>query len=662
MTPINRWLNRQTVHRKLLWLILVSCCASLLVAGGALYVFMNSTLRANFVHDTRALSEIAAANCTGPLAFNDPELANELTLALTAQPNIVSVHIRRDNGQTFTMRGVTNESAGLTAADAGTWIGENLYYEECPIALDSERLGTIGLLTDFTEIHDRLLHSYLVVFVVVSASAFLFGIPLTAAARRVISDPIQRLAGSLADVSEPLQQERAKARVGQTSELEEIADAFTVMRERVEAGQCLKEEMAERRRAEEALRKSEEQFRSLFENAPVGLYRSSADGRFTMANPSLLRMLGYSSFEEIKDLDIQKDLCVSPVYRSHFSDCLRRIGMVDETEVQWRRRDGRVIYVRESAKAIRNAEGEMLYCEGCVEDITARKEAQAELQRLHRELVDASRAAGMAEVATSVLHNVGNVLNSVNVAATVVHEQIVRSKLASLKQAVDLLQSHLGQLETFLRDDPRGKLLPDFLIKVTQHLGAEHARWSDELRDMKKNIEHMKVIVSMQQSHAKITGAIEALSATELVEDAVQMNTAGLKNHQIRVERDFAEVPPVMADKHKVLQILVNLIRNAKQAMDVNETSNRTLLLRVYKNGSGRVKIQVGDNGMGITPENLTRIFAHGFTTRPNGHGFGLHSGALAAREMGGVLEVESAGVGKGATFTLELPLAGGRN
>jgi PAS domain S-box-containing protein len=394
----------------------------------------------------------------------------------------------------------------------GVWIDSHLYLQATPIKMSDELLGHLYLTTDFAEIHSKLLRSYVLTFAVVIAGAAALGFSFLAGAQRVISDPLRQLADAAKAASHPDSVRNIPAKP--TSEIDDLTSAFIVMRERIEAGIKLEEEMTERRKVEEALRKSEEQFRSLFENAPVGLYRSSCDGRFTMANPALLRMLGYESFTEIENLYLHADLCTNTEYRNHFNECLERIGMVDETEVQWRRRDGRIIYVRESAKAIRNAQGEMLYCEGCVEDITTKKEAQAELQRLHRELVDASRAAGMAEVATGVLHNVGNVLNSVNVSATVLHEQLGRSKLTSLEQAIQLLQANLSALGPFLQDDPKGKLLPDFLIKVTQHLAAEHARWQDELRDMKKNIEHMKVIVSMQQSYAKVTGAIEPLSAT----------------------------------------------------------------------------------------------------------------------------------------------------
>lgn len=662
MRSLTAWLHRQTVHRKLLLVILTSCCASLLVAGAALFIFMTSALRTNFVNETRALAEIAAANSAGAAAFEDADSAREVLQSLTTQPHIVGACIRLSKGKTLASTGAIHHAPPPGAAIAeGMWIERNLFRQRCPITASGETIGTFSLTTDFTQIHDRLFRSYVLVFAIVTVAAVFVGIPLSVGARRVISDPIRNLAASVKAASSSRAAD-ATSGARQASELDEIADAFTAMREQVEAGAKLEREIAERRKAEQALRKSEEQFRSLFENAPVGLYRSGREGRFLMANPALLRMLGYDSFEELAALDIHCELCVSQAYRAHFTECLERFGMVDETEVQWRRRDGKAIFVRESAKAIRNSKGEIVYCEGCVEDITARKEAQAELQRLHRELVEASRAAGMAEVATGVLHNVGNVLNSVNVSATILNDQLGHSKLASLEQAVALLRSNLPCLQTFLETDPKGKLLPNFLIRVTQHVSAEHARWRDELQAIKKNIEHMKVIVAMQQNYAKVSGAREPLSAAELVEDALRINEAGLMRHGIHIARDFAEVPPVMVDKHKALQILVNLIQNAKHALDEGPAAGKQMTLKIHKNGSGRVKIQVADNGIGISPENLTRVFSHGFTTRRDGHGFGLHSGALAAKEIGGSLNAQSDGIGRGATFTLELPIAGVRN
>jgi C4-dicarboxylate-specific signal transduction histidine kinase len=178
------------------------------------------------------------------------------------------------------------------------------------------------------------------------------------------------------------------------------------------------------------------------------------------------------------------------------------------------------------------------------------------------------------------------------------------------------------------------------------------------LEGLGKNIEHIKQIVAMQQNYAKLGGVTEDLKAVDLVEDALRMNEAAMERHGVKCVREFQDVPLVAVDKHKVLQILINLIRNAKYAMDDSGRSDKTLTVAILAGDNDRVKVQVSDNGVGIATENLARIFQHGFTTKQDGHGFGLHSGANAAREMGGNLNVESNGPGRGATFTLELPIA----
>ena len=176
-------------------------------------------------------------------------------------------------------------------------------------------------------------------------------------------------------------------------------------------------------------------------------------------------------------------------------------------------------------------------------------------------------------------------------------------------------------------------------------------------QSLARNIEHIKQIVATQQSYARVSGVAETVKLAELIEDALGMHAAAYQRHAVQVIREFADVPEITVDRHKVLQILVNLLHNAKYACETARTSERKITVRIAASGPNHVKIHVGDNGMGIAPENLTRIFSHGFTTRKNGHGFGLHSGAIAAKEMGGSLKAHSAGVGKGATFTLELPI-----
>jgi len=290
------------------------------------------------------------------------------------------------------------------------------------------------------------------------------------------------------------------------------------------------------------------------------------------------------------------------------------------------------------------------------ETIAQRERAEAELKNTHKQLLDVSRQAGRAEVATSVLHNVGNVLNSVNVSSSLIADKIKNSKVTNLTKAAGLLQAHENDLAGFFSGNPKGKQLPGYLADLASHLTQEQEDILREAGSLASNIMHIKEIVAMQQSYARAAGIMESLPVVDLVEDALQMNAAMMERHGVKVVRDFAEVPLILTEKHKVLQILVNLISNAKYACGDSGRNDKQVTLRVA-NGNERIKVSVIDNGIGIPAENLTRIFNHGFTTRKEGHGFGLHSGALAAKELGGSLAAFSDGPGRGATFTLELPI-----
>jgi signal transduction histidine kinase len=279
-------------------------------------------------------------------------------------------------------------------------------------------------------------------------------------------------------------------------------------------------------------------------------------------------------------------------------------------------------------------------------------------ETMHKQMLTLSRQAGMAEVATGVLHNVGNVLNSVNVSNSLIREKLRGSEIASLGKLSKLLEKHQTDLTVFLTADPKGKLVPNFIIQLSAQLQSEHQLLQQEQDQLTRNIEHIKEIVAMQQNYARSSGFRERVSLASLIEDALRINVAGLTRHGVTVVRHFADVPQATVDKHKVLQILVNLVHNAKYALDQAEGREKLLTIGIAMNGDKRLKITVSDNGVGIPAENLTKIFSHGFTTRKDGHGFGLHSGANAAREMGGNLTVQSDGAGQGATFTLDLPLA----
>jgi signal transduction histidine kinase len=289
-------------------------------------------------------------------------------------------------------------------------------------------------------------------------------------------------------------------------------------------------------------------------------------------------------------------------------------------------------------------------------DITALKQAEAELDSAHQRLIETSRLAGMAEVATDVLHNVGNVLNSVNVSCSLTIDRVKGSKISGLAKTAALLEENRARLADFFTKDPRAQQIPGYLAALADHFGQEQSALLQELEQLLKHIEHIKQIVAMQQSYAKVAGVIETVNPTQLVDDAIHINGAALTRHDVQVRCEFQPVPLIQTEKHRVLQILVNLIRNAKYALDESKRQDKLLTIKLGKNGGDHVKIEVIDNGVGIPEENLTRIFGHGFTTRRNGHGFGLHSSALAIKELGGALTAHSDGVGKGAIFTLLLP------
>lgn len=289
-------------------------------------------------------------------------------------------------------------------------------------------------------------------------------------------------------------------------------------------------------------------------------------------------------------------------------------------------------------------------------EIVERVRAERELEAVHREFVDAARRAGMAEIATGVLHNVGNVLNSVNVSATMLTNQLRASKLNQLVQVVSLLDQHQANLAEFIANDEKGRQVPRFLKVLSEHLAKEDQSLAAEAESLVANVEYIKAIIATQQSYAKSERLAEATDVNAILDDALRLNSESFDRHGIHVERDFADLAPLFVDKQRVMQIVTNLIKNAKESLIEHEGGRRVLRLST-RTEDDRLVLEVTDTGLGIEPESLTRIFAHGFTTKSTGHGFGLHSCANAATEMEGSLSAASAGPMQGATFTLKLPL-----
>jgi len=291
-------------------------------------------------------------------------------------------------------------------------------------------------------------------------------------------------------------------------------------------------------------------------------------------------------------------------------------------------------------------------------EIEERKRIELKMEQTHQQLLTTSRRAGMAEVATYVLHNVGNVLNSVNLLGSAIANDIHDSKVGGVGKLADLLASKEQDLGRFMTEDPRGQKIPNYLKRLGSHLEQEQSDLNRKVEFLTENIQHIKEIVATQHAYAKVSGVLENVPLEDIVEDALRMQGEILAHHNIKLLRDYGKAPPLLVDRHKVLQILFNLLQNAKHACDKSDAAEKQIIVRIRVRDDQHVAVWVLDNGMGIAPENLARIFAQGYSTRKDGHGFGLHSSVLMAQDMRGTLKVFSEGPGKGAAFTLELPLA----
>ena len=420
---------------------------------------------------------------------------------------------------------------------------------------------------------------------------------------------------------------------------------------------CTWVDITERKVAEAALAQTSKLMESMLAISPDPIYFKDQASRFICASKALADHFNVPDPEALNgksDFDCYPEDVARPLFECE-QEIIRTgrpaIGLLEKGV----NGNGQDFWFLTTKMPWRDQNGKIIGTFGISKDITVIKEAEMKLEKVHKELVEASRRAGMTEVATSVLHNVGNVLNSVNVSATLVSDQVRTSKVANLSKVNALLEAHEADLADFLAHNPQGQLIRGYLSTLAEHLTTEQGSMLRELESLRKNMEHIKEIVSMQQNYSKVYGIAETLPLIDLVEDALRMNAGAFVRHDVSLVRDYQIQPIVTLEKHKVLQILVNLMRNAKYACDESGRTDKQMKVSIL-NGNSTIKIAVIDNGVGIPQENLARIFSHGFTTRKDGHGYGLHSGALAARDIGGSLTAQSDGPGRGATFILELP------
>jgi PAS domain S-box-containing protein len=295
---------------------------------------------------------------------------------------------------------------------------------------------------------------------------------------------------------------------------------------------------------------------------------------------------------------------------------------------------------------------------GIAMDITLRKESEIKLNELNQKLIDSARQVGMADVAVGVLHNVGNVLNSTNVSTGLLVESFKNSHFEKFFAICELITAHQDDFVNYIKNDEKGKLLPRYIVALGESLREVYKTMSEEVNNIDDKVHVIRDIVMAQQDLTNVKNHHEKVNLIEVVRHTILMAGIQFSKCKISIQEDYQELPEMYIDRARLVQILMNLLQNAKDAINESgNTENNYIIISIKKSEEDRlVRISVKDNGVGISPDNISKVFVYGFTTKRKGHGIGLHSCAIAAKEMHGKLSANSEGPGKGAEFILELP------
>ena len=385
--------------------------------------------------------------------------------------------------------------------------------------------------------------------------------------------------------------------------------------------------------------------------------REGESGDFVLLSRSAQGFLGYPRSRWMEDPGFWKSRLHDDDRRRVENAWHRQTQNPGPYQLQYRvyTAEGNVAHIEEEGTGVRTPEGRCLL-RGVFADSTKKVAAVAAAEELRRSQVERARQAGMAELATGVLHNVGNVLNTLNVTARLLADELRDSRVENLRKAAAMLGENAERGSSFFNDDPRGKALPGYLARLSEHLLDENGRMQSQMKEVLDRVDHIRDIVVLQQRHGKVRVRSGSADLANLVQDALRLEGDALASAGVNVETRIHDLPPLDLVPSHILQILVNLISNARHALAGTPAGERSLEIVVHPPEAGKVAIAVKDNGCGIPKSRLTQIFSHGFTTREDGHGFGLHHAALLAQDMGGKLTADSDGPEAGANFILSLP------
>ena len=381
--------------------------------------------------------------------------------------------------------------------------------------------------------------------------------------------------------------EELEARVAaRTAELQDANDRLIV-------------ELNRRKRIEDMLRKGAERYRNLFVNSPLGIYRVNAEGRILMGNPTLIRMLGYSSFDELVSV-VGKRRDYEPSYlRKKIKDRLEKEGRVRGFETKWRKRDKTSIFVRENAKAVRSPDGTLLYYEGTVEDITEQKKAEEKIKSYQKQLRSLASDLSLAE-------------------------ERERRRIATM------LHDHIGQILAISKIK---------LGALAQLIGNDESM--NQLKEVRNHIEQ-----AIQYTRS-LTFELSPPILYDLgLEAALEWLAEQVREHQrINCMFEADAYPKPVSDEIRI--VLFSAVREL--LMNVTKHAQANVAKITIRRVNDSITVHVADNGIGFVPSKMSFY-------RDENKGFGLFSIRERLRHLSGQMEVRS-GRGRGTRVILTAPL-----
>ncbi|MCP3683642.1 MAG: response regulator, partial [bacterium] len=372
-----------------------------------------------------------------------------------------------------------------------------------------------------------------------------------------------------------------------------------------------------------------------------------ADGNIEWVNEAFVRFYRMTLDEYIEEKGRNiRDTSSNPRIKTTIDECISQNNAVSyESYIKMKK--GGNMWVHTTLTPMIDKNGNLLKLIAIDSDIS-------ELKKAEQKAITHAHKAGMADVAVTTIHNVGNILNSVKTSVGISSRLIKKPTLKKFEMANGLLRENMDKLEDFICNDPKGKKLMEFYLDIEDNLIKERTELEKSIDRIENRTEIIASVIDAQRGYTKdVAFLVEEVDLVEMVEDAITMNLDFIEQNSIEIEKEMADIRPIPIQKLKMIQILMNLITNAKDAMKKTPNDNRQIKFLLNEQGE-TVQLKVIDTGGGILPENIESIFNHGFTTKKDHQGFGLHSCANHMSEMGGKMWAESEGEGLGATFILE--------